>query len=211
MNNFFMPILFIAGTFSSILILWRAKKYFWDGKPKNKLHSWARRTFWIAIVPALIIYGIAVWQGVANNQETSLKAIEASSMAPLEKIQSLEDFLNTKTENDGLLKVILDDYNPASHYWIYTVMILDKNWQQEPKREAFGVILQELFVRTAQWDETALGVAVNVLYPVLDKSESPPVRGKSYLTDSIGLANIRQYPALWDNYTASTELLEVPK
>lgn len=173
-------------------------------------------TRFMLILVALLFMGfVAVrYAGVPTSWAPPSPGSEIAGTTPFEKVPSMVAYLNNQKGND-FAKVYFDSaagYEPNSRVWRYGIAAdhslfsqprtLQEQQEKQQKIELYWSIIKDLFVNTAQWDETARGVIVTVVFPTpLDDS----VYGFVYLTDDVGIANIRKYPTEWVRFTNTSQ------
>jgi len=151
------------------------------------------------------------------------KVTEIDGKTPLEKVTSLVAFLNDRKAND-FERVFFDDYDGKNGIWKYTVLVIDPSIFQagadaqeqivkQFKIEMHWDNIKNLFVRTAEWDETAKGIVVKVIFPQPIESNSFAY-GFVYIANETGITNIRKFVENWSLYVLSDnpeKLMVIPQ
>ncbi len=154
-----------------------------------------------------------------------VKVTEIDGKTPLEKVTSLVDFLNDRAANDFDL-VFFDGYDSKSDIWKYTVLVTDpsiyktdgdaeRQIVKQFKVEMHWDNIKNLFIRTAEWDDTAKGITVRVIFPnPIDQAGF--AHGFLYEAKENDVQNLRKYPDNWAIYVGTQadkaeQLLLVPQ
>lgn len=175
--------------------------------------------FVLLVVSALLVgFSIINFGGFPPAWEPQRTGIKGST--PFEKTSSMVRFLNEQRGND-FFKVFFENYNGKTGTWKFSIMVMDPavfngsaftqeaQQQQQSKIEKLFEVMKTIFTNTANWDETAKGITVMIVFPTPLNSDRM-IYGYFYFADEAGAVNIRKYPSNWSIYTASESLYIMP-
>ncbi|MEK7281546.1 MAG: hypothetical protein AAB037_04245 [Chloroflexota bacterium] len=195
MNSWLVIALVVAAVPVGVLVLWRIKKYFWDGLPKNWLQKQSRRLFWLVILPTVIVGLILVRQGVIAIPNIAGRDVHLKGNTPLEKAQSLVEFLNRNSEYKTLGRISLVEIDYINSTWHYMAMM---NYTSEGVFDDQGLqskyvsMMGDIIVKTSEFDFVK---EIRLVSVFLD------LKADSVTVNEEGLKNIRNSPRAWVRYT----------